>query len=388
MLLALLGTLARAPVYWWLVPAGARRTAVTAASVAALACWDVRLAVLLPAVALGLWALVRRAATSGPAPARGLAAAGIAALVALFSWNKLAVDAGGFLPSQGGLVFLGASYIVLKGIAALVESARGTYGPVAPGELFAWLVFLPTYPAGPIEPFEHFRPQLPTFDRARALGGLERVLFGLVKALVVAHALGEWSNGVIASPDRYGRATLLLGAYGNTLHVYFDFSGYSDVAIGLAAILGWEIQENFDNPLVRRNLVQLWQHWHMTLTNWLRLYLFIPVTRALLRRDWGHRTAAATGQLAAMIGCGLWHGFTWGFVLWGALQAVGLVWVGILARDVGRRLPPSLVAWWRSHPIAYALSTALTFNAFALSLVFAVTDPSHGWRYLARLVAG
>src|SRR5262249_45499753 len=129
MLLALLGTLALAPVYWWVVPAGARRTAMAAASLVALACWDVRLAGLLPAVALGLWAVMQRAATSGPARARGLAAAGIAALVALFSWNKLAVDAGGFLPSQGGLVFLGASYVVLKGIAALVESVRGTYGP-------------------------------------------------------------------------------------------------------------------------------------------------------------------------------------------------------------------------------------------------------------------
>ena len=389
MLPALLGTLALAPIYWTVVPAEARRAVVAVASLAILGLWDVRLLAFVVVVTGGLWLLMRSAAeTTDIRRARALATAGIAGFVVVFSWNKLAANGSGLLPSQGGLVFLGVSYIALKGVAALVESTRKTYGAVAFADVLGWMAFLPTYPAGPIEPFEHFRPQAPTFDRTRVGRGLERVLFGLVKALVVGHALGDWSAGIIAEPGPHSRSVLLLGLYANTLRVYFDFSGYSDIAIGIAAVFGWTIQENFDNPLVRRNLVQLWQHWHMTLTSWLRLYIFIPVARALMRRRWGHRVAAAGGQIAAMTSCGLWHGYTPGFALWGFLQAIGLIWVGVFARELGRRLPLGLVQWWRSHPVAHALSIALTFNAFALSLAFCVTDITHGWRYLARLLVG
>jgi D-alanyl-lipoteichoic acid acyltransferase DltB (MBOAT superfamily) len=85
--------------------------------------------------------------------------------------------------------------------------------------------------------------------------------------------------------------------------------------------------------------------------------------------------------------CGLWHGIAWNFAVWGLTQAAGLVWVGVLARDLGRRLPRGMVAWWRRSHVAYALSTALTFTAFSLSLVFVVADVPHALHYL-RLVLG
>ena len=122
------------------------------------------------------------------------------------------------------------------------------------------------------------------------------------------------------------------------------------------------------------------------LTRWLRLYLFVPVTRALIRQDVGDRPAAATGQLAAMIFCGLWHGLQWNFVVWGLLNGLGLVWVGILARDIGRRLPQVVVRWWRESPVAYAISTALTFNVFALFVIFVVADVRSALGYLRLLV--
>ncbi len=326
--------------------------------------------------------------------ARGRAAllptvVGIALLTALFLWNKLSGGRLSVLPSQGGLALLGVSYLVLKAAAALVEANRGTLREVGFREVLAWIAFLPTYPSGPMETLEYFRGQWPAFDRARVLGGLERILFGLVKALLIAHYLGVWANPIVAAPQKHGSGILLLALYAWSLRFYFDFAGYSDVAIGLSAVFGYDISENFDRPLLRRNLVQLWQNWHITLTRWLRAYLFVPVSRRIMRRTgggWGDRLAIVAGQVVAMTFCGLWHGVAWNFALWGFLQAVGLVWVGVVCRDLGRRLPTGLVGWWRRSKVAYALSTFATFNYFSLALIFVVTDVGSALHYLARLL--
>jgi alginate O-acetyltransferase complex protein AlgI len=126
----------------------------------------------------------------------------------------------------------------------------------------------------------------------------------------------------------------------------------------------------------------------MTLTGWLRTYLFVPVSRQLLRRlgPEHHVAAVVAGQLVAMTACGLWHGLSWNFAVWGLLQAVGLIWVGSLARPLGARLPAGLVRWWRESRVAHAVAVALTFTAFSLTIVFAVTDLAGAGRYLALLV--
>jgi alginate O-acetyltransferase complex protein AlgI len=386
-LLGLLAALALAPVYWLIVPAAWRPAVVTAGSLLGLAVYDPRLLALVPAVAVGLALLVQGAAAR--AEGRGgtlLAALGLMGLTAFFVWNKRAGDGLAVLPSQGGLAFLGVSYLVLKAAAALVDAARGTLPRAGIQPVLAWLAFLPTYPSGPMERFEHFHAQRPAFDPARVTRGLERILVGLVKSLLVADVLGQWASTVFASFAGQPWWLLLLGLYAFTLRFYFDFSGYSDIAIGLAAVFGWDIEENFDWPLVRRNLVLLWQHWHMTLTRFLRDYLFVPVARRLMRRRWGHRSAVAGGQMLAMAFCGLWHGLAWNFLVWGMLQAVGLTWVGVLSRDAGRWLPAWWLRWWRTSRVAAAVSIALTFNFFALSMIFVVTDVRSSLDYLAALL--
>jgi alginate O-acetyltransferase complex protein AlgI len=134
--------------------------------------------------------------------------------------------------------------------------------------------------------------------------------------------------------------------------------------------------------------VLLWQHWHMTLTHWLRVYVFVPVSRALMRRDVGGREGpVVVAQVATMVLCGLWHGLAWHFALWGFLHAVGLIWVGVIARRVGAHLPGGVVTWWRRNPVAAAVATAVTFTYFAVTLVFVVADMDLGWHILRRLVA-
>ena len=170
---------------------------------------------------------------------------------------------------------------------------------------------------------------------------------------------------------------------------FLDFSGYSDIAIGLAAVYGWEIQENFDRPLLRRNLVQLWQNWHMTLTRWLRVYLFVPVSRMVMRRGGERWDAAAIviAQVVSMTFCGLWHGVSWNFALWGLLQAAGLVWVGLVAVQLGRLVPNGLRQWWRTSPVAFAMSVFLTFNAFSLSNVLVHSNLDRALQIGARVLS-
>ena len=387
MILGLLAAMLFAPLYWLAVPRQWRREALTVASLVALGFYDRRLPVLLIGLCAALFALLRAMRTTPERARAGLAALGLAGLAGLFLWNKLTGNQMSVLPSQSGLAFLGISFLVIKAAGALIDTARGTIPAYGFGAVAAWIVLLPTYPAGPMETLDHFADQSPSFDRARALGGLERILFGLVKALLVSAYLGIWAAPLLDAPDKYGPLVLLAGLYAFSLRFYFDFAGYSDIAIGLSALFGYDIDENFDHPFLRRNLAQLWQHWHMTLTRFLRTYLFMPVARRIMRHGWGDRLGIAAGQIVAMTFCGLWHGVTWNFAVWGLLQAVGLIWVGTLARDLGRRMPPGLVGWWRRSWAAYALSLILTFNFFSFAVIFAMTDIGGATHYLARLLS-
>ena len=388
MLIALLGTLALAPVYWLVVPAAWRPWTVTVGSLVVLGCYDLRLAAVLFAFVTALFVSLQAMEERSPRARGGIAASALAFFAALFVWNKLAATGGGAVSSQEGLVFLGVSYLVLKASAVVIDRARGAVRPVSYGDLLGWLVFLPTYTSGPIEELDHFRRQMPEASSERIGRGLERVIVGLVKAVVASRMLANWAEPLLAAPEETSRLMLLLATYAFTLRFYLDFAGYSDIAIGTAAVFGYVIQENFDRPLVRRNLVLLWQGWHMTLTRWLRNYVFVPVSRGILRRGGGRWDLAAVmiAQLVTMLFCGLWHGITWGFALWGVVQAAGLIWVGLLARRIARWLPAAAVGVWRTHPAALACSIALTFNVFSMSNVLVYSNLEQALRIYRALL--
>lgn len=385
MLAGLLVALAAVPVYWLLVPDGQRRLVLTVASTGALGLIDWRLPLLVGTV-LACTLLLLPAVQPGRAGRRALLLAGLVACVLLFAVNKLAGMRPTALASQSGLVFLGVSFLTLKVAGVLIDAARGGLPRATAGEIAAWLLFLPIYPSGPIEAFEHFRPQRPRYDRAAVLRGMERVLFGLVKSLLIAHYLAEWSEPVLAQPRAVSSLVVFAALWANALRIYFDLAGYSDIAIGLSAMYGYEIQENFDRPWAQRNLAQFWAHWHMTLTGWLRYYVFTPTSRGLMRRLRGHDwIAIAAGQIATMLLIGIWHGFGWNFIVFGLLHGIGLV-VVTTSRDLGRRLPAALVGWWRRAPAARLLGIAMTATFFTVSTALFSADLSHGLRILGALV--
>ena len=376
-LTVLLGTLAFAPVHWLVVPAQHRRTVVMIASLVGLAIIDVRAVMLVAGTAAALVAAARLPQSGA------VTVTGVAALVALFVANKGLADS----VAGGSIAIVGCSYLVLKAIAALVERDRAERR-TGFGATLEWLAFLPTYPAGPMADLQRFHQQSPTPTRARVLGGLERILFGLVKAFVFAAQLGAWADPVVAELATHDRATLLLALYAQAFRFYLDFAGYSDMAIGLAQVLGYDVEENFDRPFLRRNLIALWQHWHMTLTRWLRDFVFMPVTRRTLRATGSIDASQLVGQTASMLVCGLWHGIAWHWVVWGLVQAAGLVWVGSVARHLGPLLPTALLAWWRTSAVAHAASVALTVTFFALSMAFVVASVPDALLCLRRILVG
>ena len=391
MLLALAGILAAAPIYWFVVPERARKNYLAIASLLALGIYDPRLPVLLVGFSTCLWGATRLTSRSNKSVGRMIMLAGFATFLALFLYNKLSSgdDSNTVIASQRGLVFLGISYFVLKAVAVLVDTFRGSLKNPGWLGLTRWLVFLPVYASGPIEAFKHFDDQSPGVDRGQIQKGLERILFGCVRAMVIAHYLGEWSSPILSAPENYPPVILFAAVYAFTLRFYFDFAGYSDIAIGLAAVYGYKIQENFDHPLFQRNLANLWQRWHMTLTTWMRLYLFTPLSRSVMRRG-GPRfdtLAIIVAQIWAMMFCGFWHGFVPVYALWALCHATGLLWCNLVVRRIGGHLPSPWVAWWRKSPVAYAVSCWLSVTTFSLINVIVASDLPATLNFFAHLLA-
>lgn len=388
--LILLGLALGAPLYWAL-PERWRPDALLAGSALGLALIDPRLLLLLAAVNALLWTATRLRPSRG---ATWFSACGLAALLALFVWNKLASPEpwSPTAKTTTGLVLLGVSYLVLKASSVLIESARGNLRAVTLRQLLLWTTFLPIYPAGPIEAFEHFRRQSPRYDAQIVLRGLDRILLGLVRVLLVAIHLRDWAQPIILDPAGHNLLERWGALYAFTVAVYMDFAGYSDLAIGAAALYGYQIQENFDKPLLRRNLVKFWQGFHMTLTHWLRTYLFIPISRAILRRSRRLDVVALVfAQVVTMTVCGLWHGLQWSFVVWGVLQAAGMLWVTLPARAIGRRLPAPWLDWWRHHWSGAVLSWWITVTYYSASAAFGAGGvlgggAGVGWSFLVSLL--
>jgi D-alanyl-lipoteichoic acid acyltransferase DltB (MBOAT superfamily) len=184
----------------------------------------------------------------------------------------------------------------------------------------AFVSFFPHLVAGPIMRANALLPQLKVFQRVTAddvKAGLTRIVLGLFRKVVLADRFAILVNMVFSDPAYYSTLTVWTALPAFLLQIYFDFSGYSDIAIGSARLFGIHLAENFKRPLVSSSIADFWNRWHMTLTGWLRDYLFNPLG--------GFRKGGARALLNAWIVlllCGLWHGARWNFVFWGAYQAM------------------------------------------------------------------
>ena len=258
---------------------------------------------------------------------------------------------------------LGISFFTFEFVHYLTDIRLGKLKP-ARGlrglrDFALFTLFFPTLLSGPIKRYQAFYSidsdgaAVGDGDHARRLEpdllaeGLSRMIIGLAKKVILADSMTSFSSRLLI-PDQVTPAGLWLAMYAYAVKIYFDFSGYSDIAIGCALLFGYRVPENFESPYLRSNLSEFWRHWHMSLSSWIRDYLFIPLG--------GSRVSplrAGVNLALVMALCGLWHGASWNFVVWGLWHGVGLFGLRLYQR---LRLP------FPGGPIGAALGVFLTFH--------------------------
>lgn len=238
---------------------------------------------------------------------------------------------------------LGISFFTFQAIAYLIDIYRGQVRAQRNFSDFAlFLSFFPRLAAGPIVRYGTMAVALKNRAIAAAgyADGIERFVFGLAKKVLLANPLGHTADQIYALPPTELSCPLAwLAAVCYMLQIYFDFSGYSDMAIGLGKMLGFSLPENFNYPYTAKNIQKFWRRWHITLSSWFRDYLYIPLGG---NRCGPLRTYA--NLLIVFLLCGLWHGASWTFVFWGLYHGFFIV----CERLATRRLPPAPP--WLAHP--------------------------------------
>jgi alginate O-acetyltransferase complex protein AlgI len=226
-----------------------------------------------------------------------------------------------------------------------------------------FISFFPQIIAGPIVRAADFLPQLdvrPQITGEQGAHGLLRVAKGLVKKLLIADLLAaNIVDRVFASPQLYSPIEVWTATFGYTLQIYYDFSAYSDIAIGTAALFGFKIRENFDRPYKATSLPDFWRRWHISLSTWLRDYLYIP-----LGGNRGGRLLTVRNVMITMILGGIWHGADWRMALWGLVHGIGLSMTRLFWWTFGTP-DPKTVPWWRK-----ASMWTVTFIVVMLARIF------------------
>jgi len=224
---------------------------------------------------------------------------------------------------------LGISFFTFRLIGYVIEIHRGTMEPTRNFVTFAaYVAFFPCLLSGPIDRPGKFIPQLDekrSFNYSLMVDGLRQILWGMFKKMVVADNLTKFIGNSWTNHSDLSGSTLLLAAIAYSIQIYADFSGYSDMAIGVAKTLGFEVAKNFRYPYFSRNIAEFWRKWHMSLTSWLTDYMYIPLggNRCSKKRQFFNTMVVFTV-------CGLWHGANWTFVLWGVYN--GLLFLPMVAK--------------------------------------------------------
>ncbi|MEL6744156.1 MAG: MBOAT family protein [Pseudomonadota bacterium] len=260
------------------------------------------------------------------------------------------------LPLLEIILPVGISFFTFQAISYIVDVHRGEIkARRSPLDVMVYISFFPQLVAGPIVRAADFLPQLerkPQLTRAMVGFGLTLCALGLFKKMVVANYLAvDLVDPVFLDPTAFSSVVVLLGVYGYAVQIYCDFSGYSDIAIGTAALLGYRFKENFNQPYRAESLQDFWRRWHMSLSQWLRDYLYIPLGGSRLGTWKTYRNLLATMVLG-----GLWHGAAWNFVIWGMIHggwlALERVLVGNQAHAAGRLR--RLVGWFVTFHVVCA----------------------------------
>lgn len=239
-----------------------------------------------------------------------------------FMWNWTQMIGGNFQPLDI-ILPVGISFYTFQSISYIVDVYKERVAPTKTWlEYLFFLSFFPALVAGPIVRADYFLPQISQNKKAtrdEVYLGFWMIILGIVKKAIIADYISQYNDLIFSNPTGYTGFESLMGVIGYTMQIYCDFSGYSDMAIGIALIMGFKLSKNFDFPYKSSNLTDFWRNWHISLSSWLRDYIYIPLGG---NRKGTIRTYV-NNFLTMLIG-GLWHGADWKFVFWGAMHGVGL----------------------------------------------------------------
>lgn len=380
------------PLSWLLVPSSQRwKWFMLGASWFFYGAWDWRFIALIALSTGGNQAfahLVHRAPEG--TPRKWAVRAAVAANLTVLGYFKYT----GFLTDSGSSVLralgfdvtppdvrivlpIGISFITFQALSYVIDVGRGELEPVSLLDFAVYLSFFPHVVAGPIVRASEFLPQLRERPDPRKVDvgpAFWLIAAGLFKKVVVASFLADRIvDPLFSSPEQHGGLEALVGIYAYAIQIFADFSGYTDMAIGLAALLGFRFPQNFNSPYTATSVQDFWRRWHMTLSRWLRDYVYIPLGGS--RK--GRRRTYINIFLTMLLG-GLWHGAAWTFVAWGALHGA---WQ-MLERAWRARAPAA--GGGAPNPVTPWIGRLVAFHVVCLGWVFFRADSFH----TARLVLG
>ena len=271
------------------------------------------------------------------------------------------------IPHLDVLLPLGISFYTFQTLSYTIDVYRGKMLPQKHLGVFAlYVAFFPQLVAGPIERATHLLPQFfkkHDFDYARACDGFQLMLWGFFKKIVIADRLAYFVNLVYGDPQSWHGLPVYLATNFFAFQIYCDFSGYSDIAIGAAKVMGFDIMENFRRPYFASSIADFWRRWHISLSTWFRDYLYIPLggNRVSVRRWYWN-------LLAVFVISGLWHGANWTFVIWGALHG-GYMLLSVWTESIRDRLGKlfRVDTWPGLHRLIQAV---VTYHLVLFSWVF------------------
>lgn len=272
---------------------------------------------------------------------------------------------------------LGISFFTLQAISYIVDVHSGKLEPEKDFVTFAlYISFFPQVFSGPLNRAADMLPQYRaarSFDYANASQGLQRILTGLFKKIVIADALAVLVDGIYGSLSEYIGLTLAVAIVAFALELYFNFAGYSDIAVGAARLLGYALPENFTAPYFATGIAEFWQRWHISLTSWFRDYVYFPIGGS--RRGFARKLC---NVLIVFALSGLWHGAAWTFVVWGLLNGLYRVAEELLCKN--RPCKPQA----DQGGFARLLRRVAVFALYAFSLVFFRADTFADALYVFR----
>ena len=368
------------PVSWALVPSSVRwKWFMLGASWFFYGCWDWRFIALIALSTAGNQAFAHLVYRYPEGPQRRWAVRGaVAANLAVLGYFKYT----GFLADSGSSVLrafgfevgppdvriilpIGISFITFQALSYVIDVGRGKLAPTSLLDFGVYLSFFPHVVAGPIVRASEFLPQMekrPDPRRVDVGPAFWLIAIGLFKKVVIASFLADRIvDPLFASPEQHGGIEALIGIYAYAIQIFADFSGYTDMAIGLAALLGFRFPQNFNSPYAATSVQDFWRRWHMTLSRWLRDYVYIPLGGS--RK--GRRRTLINIFLTMLLG-GLWHGSAWTFVAWGALHGGWQVFERRRRDRAGAHRRPGTLSPW--------VGRLVTFHVVCLGWVFFRAD--------------